>query len=214
MEILKKLIFKYTPFGAPKYHYNIEPIQLVSFVNEIERLRNTSGSIVEIGVARGLTTRFICEHIRGSGYSESLKYFALDTFSSFTKEDVDFEVDKRGKRRDELVGFGYNDFDVWCKNFLEFDFLKPIKADCSTYDYRQIGPLKLAFLDVDLYMPTKNALPLIFEQLVPGGVILVDDCLANNRWDGAFQAYQEFCFDNNIPATIIGRKCGYIQKPT
>merc|ERR1712167_5076 len=132
-----------------------------SIVNEIERLSNVSGNIVEIGVARGLTTRFICEHIRSSGYSESLKYFALDTFSSFTKQDVDFEVDMRGKSRGEIVGFGYNNFDVWSKNFLEFDFLKPIKADCSTYDYQLIGPLKLAFLDVDLYLPTKNALPLI-----------------------------------------------------
>ena len=212
MDFLKKLIFKYTSYGAPKYKFNIEPIQLVSFVNEIERLRDVRGNIIEIGVSRGLTTRFICEHIRSSGYSDSLTYFALDTFSSFTKEDVDFEVDKRGKSRDELAGFRCNDFDVWTKNFLEFDFVKPIKADCSTYDYQQISPLKLAFLDVDLYIPTKNALSLIFEQLVPGGVILVDDCLANNRWDGAFQAYQEFCSNNNIPTKIIGSKCGYIQK--
>ena len=212
LEFIKKLAFKYTSSGSPVYQYNVEPIQLATIVNEIERQSSLTGNIIEVGVARGMTTRFICEHLVSSGHSKSLKYFAIDTFSSFTKDDVDWEVTKRGKKRGEIAGFGYNDFEAWSKNFSQFDFLMPTKADASTYDYANAAPIKLAFLDVDLYLPTLKALPLIYEQLVPGGAILVDDVLSNNRWDGAYQAYTEFCEENDLHPKIIGNKCGVIRK--
>jgi hypothetical protein len=43
-------------------------------------------------------------------------------------------------------------------------------------------------------------------------VILVDDVLDNCCWDGAYQAYMEFCGELNIKPTIVGNKCGVIRK--
>ena len=63
-EKLKSFIFKYTSFGAPTYHYNVDPIQLSFLVNEIDNLDSISGNILEIGVARGMTTKFLAEHIK------------------------------------------------------------------------------------------------------------------------------------------------------
>lgn len=211
-DLVKKFVFRHTNLGAPKYSYCIEPIELVTIINEIERLRGVKGAIVEIGVARGLTTRFIVEHILQSGYKDQ-KFYAIDTFNSFVKEHVEYEVSARNKPAGAIEGFGYNDYGVWAKNFAEFPFLKAIQADCAKFDYSSLGPLKVVFLDVDLYIPTKEALPKLYENLVSGGAILVDDVQNNNRWDGAYQAYMEFCQERGIQPEVVGKRCGIVRKP-
>jgi hypothetical protein len=69
-------------------------------------------------------------------------------------------------------------------------------------------------LDVDLYLPTRRALPRIYEHICEGGIILVDDVLNDSSYDGAFQAYMEFCDELKIGPDIIGNKCGIIRKGT
>lgn len=211
-ETAKAFAFKYTNLGVPTYRYNIEPIQLATLINEIERLKNIKGNIVEIGVARGLTTRLLCQHIVNQKLDSSLILYAVDTFNSFTDEDLEYEVQKRGKLLPELKAFGYNDFEIWKKNFKQYSFVQAIQSDCSVVDYSKLSPIKLAFLDVDLYLPTKKTLLKLYDALVEGGVILVDDVLANNKYDGAYQAYMEFCDEHKIQPQVIGNKCGLIYK--
>jgi SAM-dependent methyltransferase len=212
IDVLKKIAFRHTNWFKPKYPYNTEPIQLATLVYEMERLRDIPGAIIEIGVARGLTTRFLCEHMVKSKIADTA-YYALDTFQSFIKEDVEFEVEHRNKKRSELQGnFGYNDFNTWKNNFSEFPFVKAIQADCSTFDYASIAPFKLVFLDVDLYIPVQKALPKIYELLSPGGIILVDDVQNLSIYDGAYQSYMEFCAQENIAPNVVGNKCGIIRK--
>lgn len=211
-ELAKAIAFRYTKLGVPRYPYNLEPIQLAQLVMELERVRPLQGSFVEIGVARGLTTRFLCEHIRVQRPPHAIDYYALDTFSSFTDEDLNYEVEKRGKELPALRGFEYNDYAVWKRNFAEFPFLKAIQSDCSTFDYSRIAPIKLAFLDVDLYLPTQKTLPRIYDALIPGGAILVDDVLDNQVYDGACQAYMEFCLARGLQPKVVGNKCGIIYK--
>jgi O-methyltransferase len=212
VELAKKLAFKHTKLGAPRYPYNVEPIQLATLVFELERVKNLVGNVVEIGVARGMTTRFISQHIINQKLDKSLTYYAIDTFESFTHDDLKYEVENRGKSLFDLKGFDYNDHKIWQSNFSEFPFVKAIKSDCSTFDYNQISPIKLTFLDVDLYLPTKKTLPKIFDATISGGVILVDDVLNNTTYDGAHQAYMEFCDEMKLPPKVIGNKCGFIQK--
>ena len=211
-EFLKKIAFRYLGLGAPTYNFNIEPIQLACLVNEIERLKDIDACICEIGVARGLTTRFLAEHITNQNIKDKNKYYAIDTFDSFIKSDLEFEVKKRGKKLNDLKGFEYNSIDVWRSNFSEFNFINLIQADCSKFDFDTIGPIKLTLLDVDLYLPTKKALENTFNATVKGGVIIVDDVREDNAYDGAHQAYIEFCNENNMQPNIIGNKCGIIYK--
>lgn len=211
-ELFKKFAFRYTPFGRPNYPYTVEPILIATIINEIERLKGIPGNLVEIGVARGMTTRLICEHLINQRIHDQQTFFCLDTFSSFTEKDLQFEIEKRGKTRKELSVFAYNDYEVWRRNFSEFPFVKPIETDCAEFDYRILRPIKLVFLDVDLYLPTKKTLPKIYEQLVNGGVILVDDTMDQCSWDGAYHAYMEFCQSERIPPRIIGNRCGLLYK--
>lgn len=211
-EAAKTLVFRYTTFGAPKYSYNIEPAQLALLVNEIDRLRDVKGNIVEIGVARGLTTRFLCQHLVNERLDKTLTLYAVDTFASFVPADLDYEVKARGKSMREMRGFAYNDYDVWRRNFTAYPFVQAIQADCSAVDYSRLAPIKIAFLDVDLYLPTKKTLPKLYDVLVDGGVILVDDVLNSMTYDGAYQAYMEFCQERAITPKIVGNKCGVIYK--
>lgn len=211
VEAAKKIAFRYTKLGAPGYAYCIEPIELATLVKEIERLKDTAGAIVEIGVARGMTTRFLAEHMISSGCSDQVLY-AIDTFSSFTEADLDHEVTTRGKSREQLKGFDYNDYATWSRNFAQYPFIKPVQADCAKFDYRNISPIKLVFLDVDLYLPTKTALPKLYDVLTDDGVILVDDVREGGAWDGAFQAYMEFCKERGRAPQVIGNRCGVIRK--
>ena len=52
----------------------------------------------------------------------------------------------------------------------------------------------------------------VFSLLEGGGIIIVDDVGENNIWDGAYQAYVEFCEELNISPEIVGNKSGIIQK--
>ena len=123
-----------------------------------------------------------------------------------------FEVKERGKKLKDLRGFNYNSFDVWKHNFSKFDFIKAIQTDCSKFKFSDISPIKVSLLDVDLYLPTKNVLPKIYDATIKGGVIIVDDVLNGETWDGAYQAYMEFCTENKLQPKIIGNKCGIIYK--
>ena len=214
-EFLKKIAFRYTTLGKPSYPYNIEPSQLSKLINLLDELKENEGNFAEIGVARGQTTLFLSRHIKSTNYlkySKNFKYYAIDTFSSFMKDDLNYEIDNRGKTLKELKGFSYNSYEKWKDNFKCFDFVKPIKADCSDFDYASIAPLKLVFLHVDLYLPTKNALNKIFKNMIKGGYILIDDVREHSKYDGAYQAYMEYCSEQNIKPLIIGTKCGLIKK--
>lgn len=210
-EFAKKLAFRYASLGAPEYPYIVEPIQLATFINELDRVKNVSGSILEIGVSRGMTTRFICEHLVASGRTHE-KFCAIDTFESFVPRDIDYEVKHRGKAPGDIWGFGYIDYDSWMRNFKKFPFVTGYKSDCATFDYSLVAPIKFAFLDVDLYLATKGALRHIYANLADGGVILVDDVMQPSRWDGAYQAYTEFCDELSLPFNQIGTKMGVIRR--
>ena len=212
-EKLKGLLFKYTRLMDPKYLYLVEPIQLAFLVNFLENIKNNGGSILEVGVDKGMTTRFLCEHIRLS--KSPIKYFVVDTFNSFTEEDVNYEVENRSKPKSDadFLNFTYNDFNVWSSKFKEFSFLTAYKQDCSKFDYSKIDELQLVFLDVDLYLPTFKALELIYDQLEYGGWIMVDNVsLSYSIYDGAYQAYNEFCNKYNIPVQYLGNNAGLIYK--
>ncbi len=82
-----------------------------------------------------------------------------------------------------------------------------------TFDYSTIAPIAFCLVDVDPYVPIAKALPRIYHHLVPGGIIVVDDCAPDQTWDGALQAYSEFCRSMNLPEDLRHKKLGLIEKP-
>jgi predicted O-methyltransferase YrrM len=99
---------------------------------------------------------------------------------------------------------------------LAFNNVKRVTAiqdDILNVNANTFGKVSFALLDVDLYYPISIFLPKLWEILSPGGLIVVDDCMQNNPYDGACQAYLEFIQNTNLEPDIRFSKLGIIQKP-
>jgi O-methyltransferase len=212
---LSRVLYHTPLFGlvAARYPYFLTPAQLGYLCDCLDETLNLPGCIVEIGCARGFTTIFLNRHLRARGIQK--KYYALDTFSGFTQRDVKHEVEARSKGSSLSTHFTVNDqrwFDrsmklAGCSN------VQSIKCDAVEFDYSSLGPIALALCDVDLYLPTKSALKGTYEHLLPGGIIVCDDCVPSGLYDGALLAYQEMVAEKGSAARIIHNKLGVIAKP-
>ena len=136
---------------------------------------------------------------------------ALIRSNSFVTRDVEFEVQHRNKIKNDYNTFLVNDYEGRKKNFEKFSFVTAIQADASNFDFKTISPIKFAFLDVDLYLPTLACLKNIAPHMIAGSVVMVDDVADNNKWDGAYHAFIEFTRNSNLNYKFIGNKCGMIE---
>ena len=216
IKLIKGIQFN-SPFRRycfPHYTYNFSPPQLMFLCQCIEETRDVTGGIVEIKCAAGATTVFLNKHLDALGAEKS--YVAIDTFSGFVSEDIDYEVKSRGVARNLYSGFQANSrkwFD-WTMRHNGISRVTSFKADINSFDIRSLRPLSFTLLDVDLYRPITKALAELFEILEPGGIIVVDDCdSVNIRWMGAGQAYAEFMSEISQDARIVHVKLGVIRKP-
>ena len=212
--LLSRLLYHSPLFAlvAAGYPYFFTPAQLGFMCDCIDETRNLPGCIVEVGCNRGATTIFLNRHLKDRGIQK--EYFALDTFSGFTRRDVSHEVEARGKSSSLDTHFTVND-QRWFDRSMQlagFSAVHSIKCDAVEFDYASLGPIALALCDVDLYLPTKSALKGTYDQLQPGGIIIVDDCLPSGPYDGALMAYREMTAEMGIAPKIVHDKLGVIEK--
>lgn len=80
-------------------------------------------------------------------------------------------------------------------------------------NWDEIGPIGAVFLDVDLYLPTAVTLEALWPRLVPGGGIVLDDCVEPAWCDGALQACREFIDRHDLPFVRVGGKGALLRKP-
>lgn len=208
--------FRYLPalrkHFYPRYTYNFTAPQLCFLCHSLSETKQVKGSILEIGCARGETTIFLNNYLKNCGIDK--EYIAIDTFSGFVKEDIEYEQKFRGKSS------SYRSFRVnkkkWFDGTLQQNGISnviSIQADINQYDLSRHYPISFALLDVDLYRPMKKSLPELYQALESGGIIIVDDCDENDdRWDGSDQAYKEFMEEIGQPIEIVYGKLGVIRK--
>ena len=221
LEFLKKYIgyrlvsrFPYVrDYVLPSHRFGIDPIQLACLVRLIENTRTEGGLVCEIGVGVGHTSVFLLEHLRSTG--NPAEVILVDTFDGFTEGSIEYEVRNRDKNRSEIDVFKYGSAKLFEANIrrLGYDRFTVIAEDCQVVDGEALGPIAVALLDVDLYVPTKRTLERIWPNIVSGGGCLVDDCREGGPWDGAYQAYSEFVDEHQLPFLPVGRKGGLLVKP-
>jgi hypothetical protein len=197
----------------PRYRYMFSPEQLWSLCQAAESVLPLGGAFAEIGVADGETTVHLHRHLEGRG--EVPTYYCIDTFSGFTEEDIRVERG-RGKTED------YETIFTWTnkKRFQRTMHLNRlnrtvvVQADAATFDYSALPPLAFALVDVDLLRPVRAALAGCWDRLLPGGLLVIDDCDASvSRWDGAYEAFVEFCEKHELPIDIRHEKLGFASRP-
>lgn len=197
----------------PHFAYNMTASQLVLLCAHLDRARAVPGAVLEVGCSSGMTTVFLNKFMDAERIDK--EYVAIDTFAGFVQEDVRHEVEQRGKRASFFSGFRTNSR-KWFDRTMRMNGIervRSIEADVNRLDFAPFAPIAWCLLDVDLYRPTNKALPELYGLLSPGGFILVDDCDAGRtRWDGACQAYQEFCRAASLEENIVSG-IGIVQKP-
>jgi O-methyltransferase len=141
-------------------------------------------------------------------------YYALDTFSGFVREHLDYEASHRSKDRGVDLWF-MNNKKEWFDHALGISGVQDVQSiecDAATFDFAGLGPTAFALVDVDLYLPMAAILPKLYQAMSPGGIILVDDCTPHACWDSALVAYTEFVAQQGITPQIEHGKTGIIRK--
>ena len=217
MTTIKRIVYRMPVLRnamLPEYRYWVDPGELAAMVGLIDATRGTDGAVVEIGVARGDTSVFLLEHLRTTGDPRTLVF--VDTFDGFTPESIDYEVAKREKRASEISDYSYGSVRIFNHSLARLGYTnyRIIRSDCSKVDWTQIGPIGAVFLDVDLYLPTAETLEALWPLIVPGGGVVLDDCVEPAWCDGALQAYREFIDRHGLPFRRVGGKGALLKKPT
>lgn len=215
LKAAKEFVF-YTPFKKylfPEFGYGFSASQICFLCACLEQTMSVEGNIAEIGCSDGSTTLFLNKFMDDLGMEK--RYFAVDTFAGFIREDVDYEVSKRNKDAAHYSAFQVNKkkWFEWTMSRNNIKRVQAIEADVNIFDLKQLGPLSFVLLDLDLFRPMKKALNDLYPVLSPGGLIVVDDCdSGDERWDGSNQAYREFAAVNGLPVNIVHQKLGLIKK--
>jgi O-methyltransferase len=215
-EVLKEVLFN-TPlksYFTPRYLYYFTVPQLLFLCKCIDDVKDIEGGIAEVGCFSGRTTIFLNKFMDAKNINKI--YYAIDTFSSFVIEDIDYEVKKGHKKRSWYT----NPFQInkkkWFDYTMQLNNIKrvvSIQADVNKYNLSSLGPLSFILLDVDLYRPTKKSLKELFEILTNDGIMIVDDCDSENTvWNGSYEAYKEFMDELNKPCQILYNKLGIVKK--
>ncbi len=146
--------------------------------------------------------------------SNPAQVILVDTFSGFTQSSITHEVVHRGKKKSDIDKFKHHSPTHFEKHLrrLGYDNFRIVRGDCADVSWEEVGPIAVALLDVDLYLPTKHTLERMWPHVVPGGYCLVDDCKEGGPWDGAWQAYSEFIEEHDMPFMQVGTKGGLLKK--
>lgn len=196
----------------PAYRWAFSPAQLWAICQAAEYGASLDGAFVEVGVSRGETTVFLHKHLESLGIDPD--YYCVDTFDGFTPEDVAVERE-RGRTEGYESWFRHTSPSAFERG-LKMHGYSPtvIQADAATFDYSTLPPIAFAFVDLDVYRPMAAALAGCWERLVPGGIMVADDCLAgSNMWEGARLAYEEFCERLGVTPDVRNEQLGHVMKP-
>lgn len=152
---------------------------------------NIPGDTAELGVYRG----DFASRINAAFPERTLHLF--DTFEGFADADLAAEQAEklsRAKAGDfsdtslELVrrALPYPEKAIFYKGFFPDTF-----SGCES------GCFAFVSIDADLYAPTAAALPLFWDRLAPGGVLMIHD-VNSTQYTGAKKAVDAFCAEKGI----------------
>ena len=147
------------------------------------------GDAAELGVYRGDFARLISEAFP----DRTLHLF--DTFEGFSASDLAAE---RGYSRAAEGDFSDTDTELVRNRLHEPGravFYKGLFPD--TFAACRAERFAFVSVDADLYKPTAAALPLFWDRLSPGGVLLLHD-VNSLQFRGVSEAVREFCNEKNI----------------
>ena len=178
-------------------HVNIKRLELLQ--KYCIKLAHTGCSFVECGVANG-------------GCVAIMKYFSINNkiygFDSFEKmPNLTKEDENDGKYAvgmiccDNGIQSVYDTFKL-CNNLSteNINIIKGYFEDTLEKEKENIGKIAILRLDNDWYKSTKYCLETLYDSVIDGGVILIDDY---GTFKGCRKAVDEFRLNHNIIDSLI-----------
>jgi len=173
-----------------------------------QKIVDVQGSILEFGVYMGSGAfSFLSFSSILEPYNYQRKIIGFDTFEGFpgytdadlTTAEADPSITTEGFK---VAGGLYNDLQECAaiqdqnRPIGHIQKLELVKGDIthSLPKFLEENPhtlISLLYLDMDLYEPTKLALELLYDRVVPGGIVAFDE-INNPAWPGETKAYLEF----------------------
>lgn len=168
------------------FYLRSDPYRLGKILGQYEiykQIVDLPGAIVECGVFKGVSfIRFATfRHVLET--QESRKIIGFDSFGDFPStglsrdDDIEFAATHDGQsggpgisseELSKLLGAkGFGNFELVRGNVL--DTIAPYFAK---NDYEKIA---LLHLDMDVHAPTAATLELLWDRIVPGGIVMIDD---------------------------------------
>ncbi len=195
-----------------RYDYMFDPDQLMVLVDTLTATDHLSGPILEVGCAGGHTTVFLNRHLDVLGSAR--RYVAVDTFAGFTDEDIAVE---RSRGHGDHYRWLFRNYD---RSYFDQTMVNngvsrvtSVEADANAYDFGRHAGASWCLIDVDLYRPVRTTLERMLPLMAPGGVVVVDDCVDDGKYDGAFAAFAEVTEGLDASCAIEARKLGVIRLP-
>ncbi len=179
--------------------------RLVSLSRAVDYIvkNKIQGDIVECGVWKGGSMMLIAKKLL-QAKDQNRNLYLFDTFEGMSEPgDKDVSAVDNNKAEDLLdKADKFEGRNVWCYSSLDevkenlrktsYDttkifFIKGKVED--TLPYPSMGKIALLRLDTDWYESTKHELETLYDNLVPGGVLIIDDY---GHWSGSRMAVDEF----------------------
>lgn len=144
------------------------------------------GDVAELGVFRGDFALLI-----NAAFPQRTIHL-FDTFQGFDEKDITIEA------REGLSRAKTGDFAATAMDFVAQRLFFPERARFypgyfpDTFALCSAGAFAFVSIDADLYAPTAAALPLFWERLSPGSVLMIHD-VNSTQFRGPGRAIKEFC---------------------
>jgi len=159
-------------------------------------LNSIPGNFVECGTYKGGSTG-VTSFVLKRYSRQPRRQFCFDTFTGMPEPQ---EVDKHLGIPANLTGFGVGtlkapvdlNLTVLCRQLNVSDVVTPVQglfADTLPLRKDDIGPIALLHADSDWYQSTTDILHHLYDRVVPGGFIQIDDY---GHWEGCKKAVHDF----------------------
>lgn len=151
--------------------------RLNTLIWALRMVNDLPGDIVECGVYKGDMSWVLTEIQEASGYGKN--FYLYDTFDGFSPEYSSVDDFPMNPGFFEFADKEYRDpnrFEEVTQRFAQKPYVKVIKGVVPDI-LEEISPSQIALLHLDMNSPSPEvkALEVLFDRIVPGGIIVLDD---------------------------------------
>lgn len=200
---LAPVLYRYPPF-------NLQPARLAFYVTALLDRAHLDADVAEIGCSVGGTAIVARKALAAAGWKG--QYTCFDTFSGFIDDQYDRDAEG-GLDRAKRHMFSANSVGLVRKIMLQHGCadIRLVQGDATKLRPQQLSRYSVVLADIDLAEPSYEIMKIFWPRLVPGGILLCDDCGENRGWL-AGDGYRKFCAEMQLPEEYR-YGLGVVRKP-